>query len=216
MSEPSPPLVLHGEPSWISPYVYSCFVALREKGLDFEVRDVSLGQGEQERPAYRDRSLTGRVPALAHGDFWLAESSAIIEYLDEAFAAPAYPRLLPAGLRERARARQVMAWVRSDLDALRAERPTTTMFFERASTPLSEAGRRAADKLLRVSESLVGDGREHLDGDWSIADTDLSFMLHRLILNEHDVPASLRAYAERQWRRPSARAYLEHARRPPV
>jgi glutathione S-transferase len=79
---------------------------------------------------------------------------------------------------------------------------------------LSEAGRRAADKLVRVGEALAGDGREHLFGDWSIADADLACMLHRLILNAHDVPASLRAYAERQWRRPSVRAYVEHARQP--
>ena len=44
-------------------------------------------------PAYRDRSLTAKVPALEHDDFWLAESSAIAEYLEEAFPPPGHPAL---------------------------------------------------------------------------------------------------------------------------
>lgn len=212
MTEPSAPLILHGDRAWISPYMFSTFVALREKGLDFEVRRIDLDDGEHNRPPYRDLSLTARVPALTHGDFWVTESNAIVEYLDEAFAAPAFPRLLPAEPRDRARARQLMAWLRSDLDSLRAERSTATMFFEPTRTPLSEAGQRAADKLLRIAEALTGDGREHLFGSWSAADSDLAFMLHRLILNDHAVPPAVLAYAERQWQRPSARAFVERPR----
>ena len=59
----------------------------------------------------------------------LAESSAIAEYLEEVLPAPAHARLLPADVKNRARARQVMAWLRSDLGALRDERATVTMFF---------------------------------------------------------------------------------------
>jgi hypothetical protein len=103
MTEPSAPLILHGDRAWISPYMFSTFVALREKGLDFEVRRIDLDDGEHNRPPYRDLSLTARVPALTHGDFWVTESNAIVEYLDEAFAAPAFPRLLPAEPRDRAR-----------------------------------------------------------------------------------------------------------------
>src|ERR671931_2566047 len=118
-------LTLFGERFWISPYVYSCWVALREKGLPFEMSIVSLDKKEQRRPEYRERTVTGKVPALQHGDFWLAESSAIIEYLDETFAPPQYPRMLRAEPRARARARQIMSWLRSDIMALREERSTT-------------------------------------------------------------------------------------------
>lgn len=209
-------IVLHTDAYWISPYVFSCFVALHEKALPFETSTVSLNDKEQERPAYRDRSLTARVPALEHGDFWLAESSAILEYLDDAFPAPGHQRVLPEGIRERARARQILAWIRSDLGALRDERPTTTMFYERATAPLSPAGEAAAQKLIRVADLAIPEGATSLFGEWSIADSDLAFMLHRLLLNGHEVPSKLRAFAEAQWTRPSVRGFIERTRQPYV
>ena len=207
-------LRLYGEHLWISPYVFSSFVALREKGLAFEVIPLKLNEGEQHRAPFRDQSLTAKVPTLEHGDFWLAESSAIAEYLEETFPAPQHPRLLPENLRQRARARQIMAWLRSDLQVLRDERPTTTMFYQRATTPLSAAGQAAADKLLHVADMLIAEGATALFGPWCIADSELALMLHRLILNGHEVPPKIRRLAEAQWQRPSVRAFVEHERPP--
>jgi glutathione S-transferase len=206
-------ITLFGERLWYSPYVFSTFVALQEKGLEFAMRELDLATGEHRRGDYPARSLTGRVPALEHDGFVLSESTAIVEYLDETFGPPR-ARLLPDEPKARARARQIMAWIRSDLLALREERPTTTMFFERATGPLSDAGRDAADALLRVSTAVIPPGATTMFGAWSIADADLGFMLHRLILNGHDVPAAIRAYAEAQWSRPSVRAFVEHPRPP--
>lgn len=214
MNDTSNALTLFADTFWISPYVFSCFVTLREKGLDFSVDPVALQSKEQEVPAFRDGTLTGRVPALRHGDFWLAESQAIIEYLEDAF--PDAPRALPHGARERARARQILAWLRSDLLAIREERSTATMFYERTATPLSDAGNAAAAKLLRVADLLVPQGSGSLFGAWSQADSDLAFMLHRLILNGHEVPAKVRAYAEREWQRPSVQEFITRERAPYV
>jgi glutathione S-transferase len=207
---PRTALKLHADTFWISPYVFSCFVTLREKGLPFEVVTVALERHAQHDPAYRDRSITGRVPALDDGGFWLAESHAIVEYLDDAY--PDTPRALPAGVRDRARARQILGWIRSDLLALREARPTTSMFYEHLAGPLPEAARAAADKLLRVAGLLVPAGATSLFGAWSVADADLAFMLHRLLLNGEEVPPGLRAFAEAQWARPSVRAFVEHPR----
>lgn len=201
-------ITLYGETYWFSPYVFTAFVALKEKGVDFDVKIVDLAKGEQKTQAFAP-TLTGRVPALEHDGFWLAESSAIAEYVDEAFPGP---RLFPAATRDRARARQIMAWIRSDLMPLREERPTSTFFYQKATASLSERARAAADKLLAVCDRLIVEGRTQLFDTWSIADADLAFMLHRLLLNGEDVPAKVRAFAEAQWKRPSARAYLDHAR----
>lgn len=203
-------LELYTDAFWISPYVYSVFVTLREKGLPFETIAVALQDGAQHEPSFRDRSITGRVPSLAHGDFVLAESQAIIEYLEDAF--PDTQRVLPAAARDRARARQILGWVRSDLMPLREERSTHTMFYDHATAPLSPKAREAADKLLRVADLLLPAGATTLFGAWSIADADLAFMLHRLILNGDEVPARLRAFADAQWARPSVRAFVEHER----
>jgi glutathione S-transferase len=210
MSEASRALTLYTDAFWISPYVFSAFVTLKEKGLAVTPKPVALQKKEQHDPAYRDRTITGRVPALEHGDFWLAESQAIIEYLDDAF--PGSPRALPDDTRARARARQILGWIRSDLLALREERPTSTMFYDRADKPLTEAGQEAAKRLLHVADRLIPPSATSLFGAWSQADSDLSFMLHRLILNGHDVPAKIRSFAEAQWARPSVQAFVTHDR----
>ena len=130
-------LILWGSELGNSPYVLSCFVALREKQVPFELRTLSLQKGEQHRPSFVALSLTARVPALVDGDLTLSESSAIVEYLDEKFPPPTYARVLPVDTVHRARARQVMAWVRSDVAALREERPTEYVFL-----PPAVVGRR--------------------------------------------------------------------------
>jgi glutathione S-transferase len=205
-----PTFRLSGETMWISPYSFSSFVALREKGADFSVRDVALVDGAHQQPEYRDSSLTARVPSLEHDGFHLAESGAIAEYLEEVLPPPAHPRLFPAGLRERARARQIMGWLRSDLGALRDERSTVTMFYRFRLPPLSPAAEQDGRKLCRVAEQLLGG--DNLFGAWCLADSELTFALHRLLLNGHEIPARLRDYATAQWQRPSVRGFVEHAR----
>jgi glutathione S-transferase len=209
-------LVLHGNSTWTSPYVLSCFVALREKGLAFEVLDVALDRGAHFDPAFAAQSLTSRVPVLLDGDLALSESSAIVEYLEDAYPAPAHPRALPADTRARARARQVMAWVRSDLMPIREERSAEYVFYPHDRlepfAPLSAAGQRAAGKLLAAAERLVPAGGGPLFGAWCIADTDLAMMLQRLVRTGHDVPARIRGYAEAEFDRPAVRAFVTHER----
>src|SRR5882724_3909262 len=97
-------MILYGSEMWNSPYVLSCFVALREKRLPFETRLVALHRGAQHEPAYVGASLTARVPAFADGALSISESSAIVEYLEDKFPAPGHPRALPADVADRARA----------------------------------------------------------------------------------------------------------------
>ncbi|GEJ55865.1 glutathione transferase [Anaeromyxobacter diazotrophicus] len=198
-------LILWGEKNYYSPYVFSCFVALAEKGLPFEVRTFDLSAGEHRQGDYGARSITGRVPSLQHGELWLAESSAIDEYLEEVFPPPRYARLYPARPAERARARQVQAWVRSDLMPLREERPTSSVFMKEPVKPLSAAGRAAAERVVRAAEALLPAGATWLFGDFGVADADLGLMLQRLVANGDPVPDRLRDYAHRVWDRPSVK-----------
>jgi glutathione S-transferase len=204
-------LVLYGNKGWTSPYVFSAFVVLREKGLPFEVRVLDLGAREHDQPGYRDPSITGRVPALQHGDFWLAESSAIDEYLEEAFPPPAFPRLYPADLKERARVRMVQALVRSDFMPVREERSTGTLFAGEPVQPLSPGARAAADRLVRIAGSLVKPGG-FVASHFTPADADLALILMRLVANGDAVPAPLAAWAREIFRRPSVKAWLANTR----
>ncbi len=150
------------------------------------------------------------MPTLVHGDFSVSESSAIIEYLEDAFPAPHHLAVLPASVRGRARARQLQAWLRSDLMPLREDRPTTVIFQQPSPLPLSPSGQAAAQQLITVASSLVNDASDDLFGAWSIADIELALMLSRLVVNHDPVPAKLQAYVARQWRRPSVQAWAQH------
>lgn len=202
-------LTLYIDSNYVSPYAMWAFVALKEKRLPFALKRVDLAARQHREAGYERLTLTGKVPALVHGDFALAESSAIIEYLEDVFPAPAHPPLYPADAQQRARARQIQAWLRSDLMALREERPTTVIFREPSPKPLSEAGRAAADKLVHVVASLIGEDAGNLFDDWCIADTELALTLNRLVANGDPVPENLRRYVQAQWARPAVQSWLK-------
>jgi len=208
---PTQDILLYADAQFASPYAMSVHVALTEKGLPFETRTVDLAAGANRGPAFAATSLTQRVPTLVHDGFALSESSAITEYLDEVFPGTA---LYPAAPRQRAQARQVQAWLRSDLMPIRMERPTEVVFYGPVATPLSPAAIAASQKLFAAVQAWLAPGATHLFGDWCIADLDLALMLNRLVLNGDAVPERLAAYAAHQWQRPSVRSWLEKVRPP--
>ncbi|VVE04252.1 glutathione S-transferase [Pandoraea horticolens] len=202
---------LYVDAQFTSPYALSAFVTLREKGLPFDLRTVDLEQGAHHEIAFADMSLTRRVPTLVHGDFALSESSAITEYLET--ISPEVP-VYPPSVHERARARQVQAWLRSDLGALREERSTEVIFYGPTDKPLSDAGYAAASKLIAIAQSLLPDGRMSLFDKWCIADVDLALMLNRLVYNNDVVPPALADYARRQFTRPAVQEWGAMTRPP--
>jgi glutathione S-transferase len=211
-------LILYGNSTWTSPYVLSTLVALRAKALPFEVRDVALNVGAHREAGFTSQSLTSRVPVLVDGDFALSESSAIDEYLEDKYPSPEHARILPADIRARARARQVMAWLRSDLMPIREERSAEYVFYAhdrlRPFAPFSADGKRAVEKLLGAADRLVPAGSGPLFGDWCIADTDFAMMLQRLVKSGTDVAPKIRAYADAQWEHPAVQEFCAHARPP--
>lgn len=200
-----PALQLYADHLLVSPYAMSVYVALREKNLEFELLTLDLEAGEQHGARFAQQSRTQRVPTLVDGDFALSESSAITEYLDTVFAqTPVYPQ----DVQQRAVARQIQAWLRSDLLSIREERSTLVVFTGHRVGSLSATARAAAEKLFDAAQGWLADGRDNLFGTWSIVDLDLALMLNRLVLNGDPVPPALQAYAHRQWQRPSVRAWL--------
>jgi glutathione S-transferase len=208
-----PGMILYVDSQFASPYAMSAFVALDEKRVPFVVQTVDLATGANRGAAFARLSMTRRVPALVDGDFTLSESTAIAEYLNETREGPL---LYPATPKERARARQIQAWLRSDLAAIRQERSTEVIFYrQRVAEPLSPAAAQASQALFFATSQWLAHGGEHLFGDWCIADADLALMLNRLILNGDDVPAALVRHAEAQWQRPSVQRWVQQ-RRPPL
>lgn len=91
---------------------YRVRIALNLKGLRAEDRFVHLRKGEQTEPAYRKINPAGLVPYWIDEDLELAQSIAIIEYLDETHPEPA---LLPADSKGRAIVRELALMVAADI-----------------------------------------------------------------------------------------------------
>jgi glutathione S-transferase len=199
---------------YVSAFAMSAFVALKEKQLLFDLITLDLNARENYLESYRHLSLTCKIPTLVHEGFALSESSAIAEYLEE--LAPGSKRIYPQDIKQRARARQLQAWLRSDLLVVRRERPFDLVYFGKKDNPLSDEARAAVDRLFFVADRLLEEGADHLFGDWSIADTDLAIMLNRLVANGDPVPARLAAYVQRQWDRDSVRAWMDIERKAPA
>jgi len=203
-----PVITLWSDAHFYSPYVMSVYVALQEKGLTFSLKTVDLNKGEHLQAGWKGYGLTRRVPLLEVDAFELSESSAIAEYLDERFAPPQWERLYPHDIEKRARARQIQAWLRSDLMPIREERSTDVIFGGVKKPALTANGQAAAAKLFDTAGALLSHGKPNLFGEWSIADTDLALMLNRLVLNGDAVPEALADYAAFQWQRASVQRFV--------
>jgi len=194
-------LTLFVDANYESPLALTAFVALEEKQLPYALETKVLSKKETFAAGFQSR--TKKIPALRRGDFWLAESMAIAEYLAESFPFPKHPRLYPENLEERATCREVQLYLRTDFMPVRMERPTTTLWFKRATEPLTPAAKESAARLVEAVEPLLAHGRPTLFTNWCIADTDLGLVLQRLNLNGETLPPKLKAYAEANWQRPS-------------
>jgi len=83
-------------------------LALMEKGVAFESRYLDLLSFDQHKPEYLAINPQGTIPAMLHDQRVLTESTAIMEYVDEAFEGP---HLMPEDPRDRWRVRWWMKFM---------------------------------------------------------------------------------------------------------
>jgi len=88
-------MIIYG--SIVSPFVRKLLGYLGEKGIEFELQGVGIGDPD---PGFRAASPLGKMPAMDDDGFLLADSSAIIHYLE---AKHPEPPLIPADPQERGR-----------------------------------------------------------------------------------------------------------------
>jgi len=200
---------LYIDSNYLSPYAMSAFVALREKNVPFDMVLVNLQQNEHWADDYVEISSLRRVPAISDNGFHLSESSAICEYIEDRYSGTA---LYPANIKDKAKAREIQAWLRSDLMPIRQERSTEVIFMKSAAPPLSDVAQAAAQKLFLVAEKLLPASKQNLFGEWTIADTDLALMLNRLVFAGDEVPERLVLYAKLQWQRTSVQEWVNKVR----
>lgn len=73
-------------------------------GLDYELVDVDMANGEHKTPAFLAMNPFGQVPVLQDGDITLADSNAILVYLEAKYAPGQWLPRDPVG------AAQVQRW----------------------------------------------------------------------------------------------------------
>lgn len=202
-------LTLYVDGYFVNQFDASVFVALHEKQLEFTTARALLRDGGGVPSALASRTGIARVPTLQHGEFYLTESLAIIEYLEDAFAPPAHPALLPADPQARARARQLMAFVRFDVWTLREERSWWMCVYPAQPPPLTANGERDARELIALAQRVAESGEP-----WNIAHSDLTLVLLRLARTSYPLPSSVEELIGANLLRPSVRAYIEHTRPP--
>ena len=88
-------MILYG--STMSPFVRKVAAYAAEKGIDLELQPTGF---PNPTPEFRAASPFGKMPALVDGDYSLADSSAIIHYLEAKYPEP---ELIPSDPRERGR-----------------------------------------------------------------------------------------------------------------
>ena len=87
-------------------------IALNLKKLKYETASIHLRRNDQTKPDYLAVNPQGLVPTLVDGDHTLAQSLAIVEYLDETYPEPP---LLPTHPADRARIRALAEIVACDI-----------------------------------------------------------------------------------------------------
>ena len=185
----------------------SVLIALEEKGVEYQTARALLRDGQGVPPSLAAQATIARVPTVQHGDFFLTESLAIIDYLEQLFPVPP---LFPADPRTRARCKQVMAFLRFDIHALRDERQWWTVVYPAPGLPvLSPRAAHDAQELISIASTFVPQL-----GEFSIAHADLALALMRLASNGHPMPDALTAFIAATASRPSVRKYIDHPRPP--
>lgn len=141
-------------------------IALAEKGLDYEEAVIDLPGGASHKPDFLALNPFGQVPVLEDDGRAFAESTAILEYIEETHPRPP---LMPASPADRADVRQLMCWSNGPwMTSWKRWVGPTSMGFpdtpEVRAQGRDEIGRHAALLETRLERS------PWLAGDYSLAD----------------------------------------------
>jgi GST-like protein len=146
-------------------------MCLEELRLPYRLITVSLSRGEQYAPEFLKISPNNKIPALvdhapAGGGEPIAlfESGAMLVYLAEKSG-----RLMPNGLRERMEVLKWLFWQVGGLGPMAGQNGHFTVHASERLPYAIERYVRETARLYRVLDARL-DGREHIAGDFSIAD----------------------------------------------
>jgi glutathione S-transferase len=159
-------------------------------GLAFDERQLAL-QAPEFKQQIAHFSPAGRVPVLLVGEVAIWDSLAIAEYLAEQA-----PRLWPAAVLDRAKARAISAEMHSGFPALRQQMPMNVRATGRhvASTAALEADIARIIGIWEACRQEYAAQGPWLFGHWSIADAMYAPVASRFHTYGVQLPELSRAY----------------------
>jgi glutathione S-transferase len=204
-------MILYG--SSLSPYVRTVLAYGAEKGIELELTPAVPGDSN---PDFRSASPFGKMPAFRDGDFTLADSSAIIHYLEVKFP---HPELIPTDPQLRGKT----IWFEEFADTILTS-CGAKMFFNRIVAPLirrpgdlaaaETAERNELPPILDYLEGVVPAAGGFLVGDrLTLADISVASPFANLAHLRCEIDpqrhARVRAYVESILSRPSFAPWIE-------
>ena len=151
---------------WPTPNGHKISIMLEECGLEYEVRAVDIGAGDQFAPEFLAISPNNRIPAIVDSDTGISvfEGGAILVYLAEKAG-----RFLPTDTTQRFEVLQWLFWQAGGLGPMAGQ---LSHFVNYVQEDVPYAHKRYAneyDRLLAVMDVRLRN-RDFLAGDYSIAD----------------------------------------------
>lgn len=177
------------------PFSHRCRFLLYEKGMDFEVKDIDVGNVP---PEILTMNPYGEVPVLEEREFFLYESNIICEYLDERFP---HPQLMPAEPVHRARVRLFLFNFERELFSYMKKLESR----QAVDSAKNLARSRIREQLIAMAPLFVKN--KYIFGDeFTMLDVAMAPLLWRLEVYGIELPKSaapLQKYAERLFSRQS-------------
>ena len=154
---------------WRSSAAYRVRIALNLKGLEHEIVPVSLAPGVSEHrgEAYRRKNPQMLVPFLEDGELGIAQSMAILEYLEENY--PEKP-LLPRDEPIRSRTRAFCNMFACDIHPLNNLRVMNYIRDEFGADPAGDWYAHWIHEGFRAAETLASDGPFVFGDDVTLAE----------------------------------------------
>ena len=154
---------------WRSSAAYRVRIALNLKGLDHEIVPVSLAPGVSEHrgDAYRAKNPQMLVPYLEDGELGIAQSMAILEYLEEAYPGV---HLLPQTEPQRSRVRSFCNMIACDIHPLNNLRVMNYVKTNFDADPTGDWYTHWIHEGFRAAEILAGDGPFVFGDEVTLAD----------------------------------------------
>jgi glutathione S-transferase len=143
-----------------SPFSWRVWLALEYKKIPYNLKVLSFQAGDTRKPEFVAINPRHQVPTIVDDGFVLWESMAILEYLDERFAAA--PKLYPGDVRERARIRRLAREVEQYAYAQGIDRIVDELFWKGDAPPDAKVMEESKQKLAEELEGLA----KEMNGDW--------------------------------------------------